>query len=65
MTVFCDGTCPVCGGHTYNRDGGPPTCRKCGWMADRKAWDDDMQKVKDVIDRTIDTFLANYGEDTP
>lgn len=65
MMIFADGTCPKCGGHTYNRQGGPFTCPKCGWTADLKTWDDDMRRVMDTLGKTIDTFLANYEEATP
>lgn len=65
MIIFADGTCPVCGEHTYNYNGGQITCHKCGWTADEKSWADDMRRLTDVLDRTIDTFLAKYMEDTP
>lgn len=64
MMIFADGTCPKCGGHTYNRQGGPLTCPKCGWTADLKTWEDDMRRVMDTLGKTIDTFLANYEEAT-
>jgi len=63
--MFIDGTCPKCGGHTYNYQGGPLTCPKCGWTVDPKTWEDDMRMVMDTLDKTIDTFLANYEEATP
>ena len=63
MTIFVDGTCPVCKGHTYNHNGGILVCSKCGWSADRKIWEDDMRRITDVVDKTIDTFLDNYEEE--
>lgn len=63
--IFANGTCPKCGGHTYNRQSGPLTCPKCGWTSDSKTWEDDMRRVMDTLDKTIDTFLANYEEAAP
>lgn len=61
--MFIDGTCPECGGHTYNKDGGPLYCEKCGWEADAEEWATDMKRLQETIGRTIDVYLAGGEAD--
>ena len=53
IQCFADGTCPECGGHTYNPGGyitSPMVCRKCGWESEERiSIDKAIQAMKELF----------------